>query len=353
MGIKGWNTFLKEKAGGEIHELVPLHTLQGQAVAVDAFNWMWVHLNVAHKTVVNSTDVAVLRPNRSQTIREWLRSASESLLVWLRYRITPVFVFDGTTPEEKTKTKEERKAKQDKVKDELEQLMAEVEKLDILERDTKVLERIRHLMRQGTFPTTRERKIFRDFLEALGLPCLTARGDGEALCSMLAMEGLVAGVFSTDTDNIVYGCPKLFSSVEWGSVPQPDGSSRTGHCFRTCTLDRTLQVLDLTFEQMQQLAVMMGCDYNTNIPGYGPKKSYALLKAHGSIDALPLSSEKVCVLNHQRCLELFARHPSDDLIEETNSPNLKINKSRDPDVVSSFGVAPEVLTRVEVALDRM
>jgi 5'-3' exonuclease len=60
--------------------------------------------------------------------------------------------------------------------------------------------------------------------------------------------------------------------------------------------------LGLNQEQLRELCVMCGCDYNTNIPKVGPKKSYEVIKKYGTIDEfVKQTSTDVSCLNHEVC----------------------------------------------------
>ena len=52
-------------------------------------------------------------------------------------------------------------------------------------------------------------------------------------------------------------------------------------------LDRMLGALGITREQLVDLALLVGTDFNEAIKGIGPKKALALVKRHGSIEAMP------------------------------------------------------------------
>ena len=56
---------------------------------------------------------------------------------------------------------------------------------------------------------------------------------------------------------------------------------------------------------------MLGCDFNTNIPRIGPKKSWDLMNKHNSIEEILSNNSKLkdtsdC-LNYKKCRELFSK----------------------------------------------
>ena len=69
---------------------------------------------------------------------------------------------------------------------------------------------------------------------------------------------------------------------------------------------------------------MSGCDFNTNMYGYGVAKSYTLLKKYGSIDLLPKNLDITC-LNHIRCREIFTYISSYQLLLHNYSNDIKLD----------------------------
>jgi flap endonuclease-1 len=338
MGIKGLGQFLKKRKINPT--LISLRDLEGRKIAVDAFLFMWAHINVAHNHNVKATDVGMDSVNRQETLIRWYNSALQSILLWLGYGITPIFVFDGKHPLEKVNTQNSRKEKTRQTQEDLDKYTEEVFAMDILERDASVVAKLRKLLMAGTYPTTEERKTFKTFLESLGLPCLQASGEGEKLCTSLVIDGYVDGVFSTDTDCLAYGCSYLFNDTVWNNEIKC-------HCFQTLELEKILSGLELTQEQFRELCILFGCDYSCNVKGIGPEKAYTLITSVGEISDLltlnPSSVEKklqkvltsfqdgyqVLQDEHKtcgfdRCLELFAYQSSDEQIESSNVPSLKI-----------------------------
>jgi hypothetical protein len=150
-------------------------------------------------------------------------------------------------------------------------------------------------------------------IKGIGIPCLRAVGDGEQLCSMLCVDGKVAAVFSSDTDNFVYGCPLIITGFAENYTYDEHGN-RIAHldCVRH---DRVVSGLNIPHSMFVDLCIMCKCDFNTNMPGIAAIKSYSLLQKHGSIDDLPRNINTEC-LKHVRCREIFRYVPSETLINK-------------------------------------
>jgi 5'-3' exonuclease len=76
---------------------------------------------------------------------------------------------------------------------------------------------------------------------------------------------------------------------------------------------------------------MSGCDFNTNMYGYGVAKSYTLLKKYGSIDLLPKNLDITC-LNHIRCREIFTYISSSQLLLHNYSNDNKLDDIKLDDI---------------------
>lgn len=295
MGIKRFNEFFGEvtpSAYGKIR----MQDLRGRRIAIDACNIMWRWYSASASQVIDATDIVRQDPNQEDIVKNWISLSFHSLKTWLRNGITPIMVFDGKHPEEKKKEQQKRAEDRQKSKDRSEAIRTKLRNSDLVNRNDPEIQEMKQLLKRTMCPSGEERTLYRQTLEMMGIPCLSAIGDGERLCSFLAIDGIVEAVYSTDTDCLVYGCPLLITGLE-----DEDGTIMCN----VVVLNNMLKELKWPFRKFVDLAIMMGCDYNTNIRGIGPKKAYGLLQEYDSIDEIPAKYDK-SVLCHERCRELFA-----------------------------------------------
>jgi len=52
-------------------------------------------------------------------------------------------------------------------------------------------------------------------------------------------------------------------------------------------LDQFLKTLQISHEQLVDLALLVGTDFNSGVKGIGPKKALKLVRAHGRIESMP------------------------------------------------------------------
>ena len=350
MGIKNLNKIL-EKHSPSAFKLLPFSSFYSKRIAIDAVNFMFITWSISYKQTVNCTDVTTEAPDRSETMKLWLKQLQSFIRRLLSRGITPVFIFDGKSPNEKAETQKKRRESKQKASEKLAIKMDELSTVDILERTPDMIEDVRKLLRQEGYPLTSEINFFKSILEAIGIPILQATGEAEQLCSYLCIEGQVEAVYSTDTDNLTHGCPILITGIT-----RPFRNTDTGNIeehFEVVILKNILSETNFSFPMFVDLCIMCGCDYNTNIYRVGYITAYKLIQQWKSIDNLPSKYDISC-LNHNKCRELFLYCKSTNLLSIPNlsldiDPNNIINSGRD--ILEPFGLEAwlqELMTLYEI-----
>ena len=309
MGINNINKFLKDKVPDAFFSL-NIDKLRGKKIAIDGAHWAFTNMAIARKIVVNKTNLLTNDLDNNEIRKEWFSLCLNFLLLLLSHNITPIVIFDGQNPIEKTDTKSERRETQINYKDKIDNLTLQLKATPTKE----IVETLKKSLRNYIHISSENFLLFKTTIASLGIPCIQAKGEGEQLCSSLCIDGLVAAVFSADTDNLVYGCPLLLTNFKGGNVCQ----------FECVRIDTILQELNISHKIFIDLCIMSGCDFNTNMHGYGVAKSFALLKKYISIDLLPSNLDITC-LNHFRCREIFSYCCSKDLLLNDYSNDKTLN----------------------------
>jgi flap endonuclease-1 len=125
-------------------------------------------------------------------------------------------------------------------------------------------------------------------LRLLGLPVVQAPAEGEAQAAHMARTGTVWAAASKDYDSLLFGAPRLvrFLTLSGKEFLPSVGAFRAIRP-ELIDLHRMLGALQITREQLVDLGILVGTDFNAGIRGIGPKKALALLKRHGSIEGMP------------------------------------------------------------------
>lgn len=323
MGIKDLNPFLEERCPACI-DAIAYSDLREKRIAIDADNVLMKLMTRAYKQVVNHTDVCVRDPDHNAVIRIWLGHLKNEILKFLNYGITPIFVFDGKYIDEKSATQLKRREDRKKTLDAAEKLKAEMRLLDPLEITPQMVKKLREKMQNLGTVLSEDKELVKRLLKSLGIPVLIATGEGEKLCAMLCIEGKVDAVLSTDTDVIAMGCPILLTGEEVYVTSTKTGNRERG---MKCTKFKPiLKALNLEYSSFLDLCIMGGCDFNRNIPRIGIITAYDKhINIYKSIDNLTLDSEKISILNHIRCREIFKLEKSVDICQIIPFPSLNVN----------------------------
>jgi len=304
MGIKGLSDLISKYAP-EARVILPLDAFRGTRIAVDAYIIMNSRLATATRDVVMKTDLLTGPPSEIEVRERWIRQILHFIRVLMNNGITPVFVFDGKSPVSKSLVREKRAKDKQEKREKIEKLTEKIQTDDLLV-DMRDVDQLRKERCNFLDMTPSDVALVKGIVSGLGIPCLQAEGDGERLCSMLALDGLVSAVFSKDSDNLVYGTPILIQDfVDKGIVRETDDGFRQKTEAVTCFLSKPLlDKLGLNRDEFRDLCILCGCDYNVNIRGYGPVKAYALIKKHRTLDDLPATLDKG-VLLVDTCRTLF------------------------------------------------
>jgi flap endonuclease-1 len=114
----------------------------------------------------------------------------------------------------------------------------------------------------------------RELLRLMGLPVIDAPSEGEAQASHMAAQGNVWAAASKDYDCLMFGAPRLvrFLTIS-GKEFLPSKAA-----FRPITpeLIETHAMLEhhgISREQLIDVAILVGTDFNEGIKGIGPKKA--------------------------------------------------------------------------------
>ena len=193
------------------------------------------------------------------------------------YKMKPVFVFDGRPNPLKRKTIEVRRATRQKAEAEYSKAVS-----------------------KGDYPTAWSKAVMtgrvtrevlddaKGLLTLMGIPWLEASEDAEAQASYMAARGDVWAVGSKDYDSLLYGAPILarFLTITGREYLPAQGRMRP-LIPELVRLSENLEALGLTREQLIDLSILVGTDFNEGVKGIGPKKALSLVRKHGRIEHLP------------------------------------------------------------------
>jgi len=267
-------------------------------VAVDAHNWLYRYLT----TTVKWTNDAVYTTSEGAEVAN-LVGVVQGLPKFFEHDLTPVFVFDGGVTELKEAEVSERRAKRERA----EERRAEAEERgDAIE--AARLEARTQRLTDTILETTR------DLLALLDVPTVDAPAEGEAQAAYMARRGDADYAGSEDYDTLLFGAPRTLRQLTSKGTPE------------LMDLDATLERHDITVEQLIDVAILCGTDFNPGVDGVGPKTALGAITEHGDLWAA-VEAEGWQVPNADRVRELFRDPPVTD--------DYAVDADIDPDVAAA------------------
>jgi flap endonuclease-1 len=325
--------------GVNLRDLVPktvvkLEDLGGKSLAVDGYNALYQFL-----AIIRQPDGTPLKDSGGRVT---------SHLSGLLYRtsnlvelgIRPVYVFDGAPPALKEVEIKRRMRVKEKAAVRYEQALREgrPEEARVYAQATS------HLKDYMAEDSKR-------LLSLLGVPWIQAPSEGEAQAAHLVRRGHADYCASQDYDSLLFGAPRFVRNITIsGRRKLPSKNMYIDVVPEVVELQRVLDDCGITYEQLVDVGILIGTDFNPDgIKGLGPKTALKLIKEYGSLEKAVVHVENAeFPAEPQRIREIFL-HP-----KVTDSYKLEW---REPDVegVVDFIVRGRDFSeeRVRKALEKM
>lgn len=257
---------------------ISLPDLKGKAIVVDGHNTLYQFL-----TIIRDATGRPLR-DRSGRITSHLSGLFYRNLNLLGYGIKLIYVFDGKPPE----LKAAELARRAKLKEE------SLKKYEEALREG----RIEEAKKYAAISTKVEPEIVEDairLLEAMGIPALVAPSEGEAQAAFIVRKGGAWAVASQDYDSLLFGASNVVRNIAiTGKRKLPGKNIYVEVELEHISLEETLSELGITREQLVDIGILVGTDYNPEgVKGIGPKRALELVKRYGRIENIPGISDKL------------------------------------------------------------
>src|SRR5437773_598425 len=125
---------------------------------------------------------------------------------------------------------------------------------------------------------------FNTLYQFLAIPWVQAPAEGEAQASAMAQSGVAYAAASQDFDSLLFGSPRLVKNLAIsGRRKLPRKDVYVDVQPEEISLESTLANLGITREQLVDMGLLIGTDFNEGVKGIGPKKALALIKKHGTL----------------------------------------------------------------------
>ncbi|MFD1512571.1 flap endonuclease-1 [Halomarina rubra] len=251
-------------------------------VAVDAHNWLYRYLT----TTVRFTNSAAYTKDGQEVAN--LIGVVQGLPKFVENDLTPVFVFDGGVTELKSEEVDERREQRERYEEQLDEARQRGDAAEIATLESRT-QRLTPLIVETT----------KELLDLLDVPVVEAPAEGEAQASYMARRGDADYVGSEDYDALLLGAPRTLRQLTSKGNPE------------LMEFQATLDRHDLTWEQLVDVGILMGTDFNDGLSGVGPKTAVKLVHEHGDLWGV-LDAREEYIDNADRIRSLFLNPATTD-----------------------------------------
>ncbi|MCE8423446.1 MAG: flap endonuclease-1 [Candidatus Methanoperedens sp.] len=285
--------------------------LKEKIIAIDAYNILYQFLSI-----IRQRDGTPLMDSHGE-ITSHLSGFLYRTTNLIEEGIKPVFVFDGKPPRFKNITIEERKRNRTEASEKWEEAKIKGD----MEEAFKHAQASSHI--KGNMVEDAKK-----LLGFMGMPIVQAPSEGEAQAAFIAMNKDAFAAGSQDYDSLLFGAPVVVRNLAvTGKRKLPGKGIFVDVKPEIIYLETGLGKNELSREQLIDIALLVGTDYNDGIKGIGPKKALKLIKKHGNIEGV-LSDSGIEIEDFAEIKALFL-HP-----EVTSDYEIKWRK---PDVQAITG----------------
>ena len=287
---------------------VKLEDLSGKIIAVDAYNAIYQFLSI-----IRQPDGTPLKDSNGK-ITSHLSGLFYRTANLIEMGIKPVYVFDGESPALKAAEIERRRQVKVEAAARYEKAVKEGKP-----GEARMFAQATSSMKDYMLDDSQK------LLGLLGLPWVQAPGEGEAQAAHMARKGAADYCASQDYDSLLFGAPKLLRNVTIsGRRKLPSKNIYIDIAPEVVELSKTLNECSLTYEQLIDVGILIGTDFNPDgIEGIGPKTALKLIRQHGTLEnALLHIKNAVFPCEPKRIREIFL-HPevTDDFKLDWKEPN--------------------------------
>lgn len=316
-----------------VRRQIALGDLRSRSLAVDANNMLYQFL-----ALIRMRDGRPFTDAHGHVTSHLLGLLMRTTRLMGDYGVRPAFIFDGKPPELKMKTLQDRRQFRERARREWEDAVRRRDYSAAWSKAVRMDSLTRGMQEDA-----------KNMLALLGIPYVQAPEEGEAQAAYIAMKGEVWAANSRDYDAVLFGAPRLVRYVTISGkefLPSTGGSRPL--IPELIELEELLKALGLTREQLIDLAILVGTDFNKGVKGVGPRTALKLLKKYRSVEGLPEEYQSQLPAEVQEIRRLFL-HPN-----VTDEYRIKFTGLNE-DGLKHFLVAERGFSddRVQLAIERM
>ncbi|MEM2902080.1 MAG: flap endonuclease-1 [Candidatus Bathyarchaeia archaeon] len=271
---------------------VSLEELSGKSVAVDGYNALYQFLSIIRGVAGEPL------MDRSGRVTSHLSGLFYRTVNLVEKGIKLVYVFDGKPPALKEAELKYRMAVKDEAVVKYKEALRRGE-LDEARKYAQMTSRLKDEMVEDA----------KRLISLLGVPWVQAPSEGEAQAAYMAFKGDVWAASSQDYDSLLFNAPRLVRNLTLtGRRKLPGKNIYVEVEPEIVELNQVLDELGITREQLVDLGILIGTDFNPEgVKGLGPKTALKLLKEYKSIESIQASRPMDLPFNLEEIRSIFLR----------------------------------------------
>lgn len=273
-----------------VREKTNLESFASKIVAIDAYNAIYQFLSI-----IRGPDGLPLT-DYSGKITSHITGLFYRNINFLSLGIKPVYVFDGKPPSLKSAEIERRK---------------QIKKEATIKYENAVsqgrYEEAKKYAQQTSFLKDEMVEDSKRLLGLFGIPFVSAPSEGEATAAYMTITGQAHVSASQDFDSLLFGAKRLVRNfTNSGKRKLPNRNTTIEVEPEIIDLIKTLDNLGITREQLVDVGILIGTDFNPDgFERIGPKTALKAIKQHGRLEEIPQIQEKLDRIDYKQIRDIF------------------------------------------------
>jgi len=216
---------------------------------------------------------------------------------FLEYGLRPVYIFDGKPPDLKSSTITKRRELRDKAGVAWKQAREEGD----IEESFK---QARASTRIDEWVTSSSKEL----LKVMGIPFVDAPSEGEAQAAYMVQKGDLDYSVSQDYDSLLFGVPVLVRNLAVSGKRRFRGRTIVVEPEKLY-LSKILEGLNISRDNLIEMSILIGTDFNAGIKGIGPKTALKIVRNNAFMETI---EEKAPDFDPMPVIEFFRSPPVTD-----------------------------------------
>ncbi|HWP78119.1 MAG TPA: flap endonuclease-1 [Candidatus Nitrosotenuis sp.] len=271
-------------------EKTKLESFSSKVIAIDAYNTIYQFLSI-----IRGPDGTLLSDSMGR-VTSHLSGLFYRNINFLSLGIKPVYVFDGKPPSLKAAEIERRRQIKKEATIKYEKALAEGN-----------VEDMRKYAQQTTAMQDGMVDDAKHLLGLFGIPYIEAPSEGEATAAHMTQTGLAYAVASQDYDSLLFGAKRLVRNfTNSGRRKLPNRNTYIEIEPEIIDLQKLLIELDVTREQLVDIGILIGTDFNPDgFERIGPKTALKMIKEFGRLEDIPQIQDKLVEIDYNQIRKIF------------------------------------------------